>query len=167
MTIPTGYQLEIGPAEVSPLAEPNLVAMRDGTRLATEVYLPATSPARNAILIRLPYDKCGRYTFVPAIAEYLTARGFAVAAQDVPGKFRSQGSIESFIREASDGCDTLDWIASRPWTTGRVGMDGDSYYGFTQWAAASSRHPALRGHPHVLHDRDAHRPDGGLTSGRL
>ena len=48
------------------------------------------------------------------------------------------------INEASDGADTLDWIAGRPWSSGVVGMLGDSYYGFTQWAAAATGHPALQ-----------------------
>lgn len=43
-----------------------------------------------------------------------------------------------------DGYETIDWVARQTWCDGRVGMYGDSYYGFTQWAAAASGHPALR-----------------------
>ena len=64
--------------------------------------------------------------------------------QDVRGKFRSEGEREPFIHEVADGWDTLDWIEQQAWSTGSVGMVGDSYYGFTQWAAAASGHRALK-----------------------
>ena len=46
--------------------------------------------------------------------------------------------------EIEDGHDTLAWIAAQSWCDGRIGMWGDSYYGYTQWAAAASGHPALK-----------------------
>ncbi|WP_449280910.1 CocE/NonD family hydrolase [Leucobacter sp.] len=98
----------------------------------------------DTILIRLPYDKSGAYTFIPLIAEYFTARGYRVVAQDVRGKFRSEGDALLFVNEADDGYDTLEWITAQPWSNGRVAMWGDSYYGYTQWAAAASGHPALK-----------------------
>lgn len=64
--------------------------------------------------------------------------------QDVRGKFRSGGRTLPFLREPDDGYDTIDWISHQPWSDGAVGMFGDSYYGFTQWAAVASQHPALR-----------------------
>jgi predicted acyl esterase len=119
--------------------------MHDGVRLATDVYLPEpTGLPRPAILVRLPYDKSGRYTFLPEIAARLTAYGFTAVVQDVRGKFRSEGDRAPFVNEAADGAATLDWIVAQPWSNGVVGMMGDSYYGFTQWAAASTGHPALR-----------------------
>lgn len=135
----------IPPAEPDPRADAHRVRMRDGVALATDVYLPEPAGQRRpAVLIRLPYDKSGRYTFMPAIAGYLTAHGFAVAIQDVRGKFRSDGERFPFVHEAADGHDTLDWLVAQPWSDGTVGMIGDSYYGFTQWAAAATGHPALR-----------------------
>lgn len=119
--------------------------MRDGVRLATDVYLPEgdTSPG-DTVLIRLPYDKSGAYTFIPLIAEYFMERGYRVVAQDVRGKFRSEGEPLLFVNEAEDGYDTIDWVTRQRWSNGRVAMWGDSYYGYTQWAAASMAHPALR-----------------------
>lgn len=124
-------------------AEQVMVPMRDGVRLATDVYLPERIPAAT-ILVRLPYDKSGRFSFMSRIASRFLDRGYAVAVQDVRGKARSEGERVAFVHEASDGEDTLEWIVDRAWSTGVVGMFGDSYYGFTQWAAASRRHPALR-----------------------
>ncbi|MDF2581229.1 MAG: X-Pro dipeptidyl-peptidase [Microbacterium sp.] len=141
--------VHVGPAPVSPAARESCVRMRDGVRLATDVYLPGApaGPDDNpgdTVLIRLPYDKSGEYTFIPLIAEYFTARGYRVVAQDVRGKFRSEGDALLFVNEVDDGYDTIDWIVQQPWSNGRVAMWGDSYYGYTQWAAVASQHPALK-----------------------
>ncbi|QZY51697.1 CocE/NonD family hydrolase [Leucobacter tenebrionis] len=146
----TTQYLHLAPAPVSPLAREERVRTRDGVRLATDVYLPAGEGDRRdetpgyTILIRLPYDKSGEYTFIPLIAEYFMAHGYRVVAQDVRGKFRSEGEALLFVNEVRDGADTLDWIVQQPWSNGRVAMWGDSYYGYTQWAAAASGHTALK-----------------------
>lgn len=121
-----------------------MVRMRDGVRLATDVYLPAAPGRVPTVLVRLPYDKCGPFSFMPVVARHLTERGYAVVVQDVRGKVRSEGETFAFVAEARDAADTLEWIVSQPWSDGGVGMFGDSYYGFTQWAAVAAGHPALR-----------------------
>jgi putative CocE/NonD family hydrolase len=132
-----------------PFAEPDeradevMVAMRDGVRLATDVYLPTGHRRCPVVLVRLPYDKCSTFAFMPAVAGWLNDRGYALVAQDVRGKVRSGGETLAFAHEIADGYDTLDWICRQPWCDGPIGMFGDSYYGFTQWAAAASGHPAL------------------------
>lgn len=161
--------VRVGSAPVSPLAREEFVAMRDGIRLATDVYLPGgdDSPG-DTILIRLPYDKAGDYCNIPAIAEYFMRSGYRVVAQDVRGKFRSEGDALLFINEAYDGYDTIEWIVHQRWSNGRVAMWGDSYYGYTQWAALSTQHPALKaiaprvtgtqlGQPVIPHDDDVTR----------
>lgn len=149
----------LGPAPVSPLAREASVRMRDGVCLAADLYLPHVENADggaqgvgeawgdapgDTVLIRLPYDKSGAYTFIPQVARYFNAHGYRVVAQDVRGKFRSEGEALLFVHEADDGYDTIEWIVQQPWSNGRVAMWGDSYYGYTQWAAAASGHPALR-----------------------
>ena len=96
------------------------------------------------MLVRLPYDKNGRYCWMPQIARHFTDRGYVFLVQDVRGKFRSGGEVNAFVHEIDDGYDTLEWITGQPWSDGAVGMWGDSYYGFTQWTAVASGHPALR-----------------------
>ena len=59
------------------------------------------------------------------------------------GKFRSEGDAVLWVHEVDDGYDTIEWITTQRWSNGRVAMWGDSYYGFTQWAAVASQHPAL------------------------
>ncbi len=137
----------LAPAPLDPRAEQIMVPMRDGVRLATDVYLPDGGTGRGrspTVLVRLPYDKSGRYTFMPILAPYVNGRGYAFVVQDVRGKFRSEGETVPFVHEVQDGYDTLEWIARQAWSDGAVGMFGDSYYGFTQWAAVASAHPALR-----------------------
>ncbi|MFJ8027669.1 CocE/NonD family hydrolase [Streptomyces sp. NPDC096311] len=148
------------PAPVPGTATQVMVAMRDGVRLATDLYLPPDHDGRLPVaLVRLPYDKNSRYVFMDRIAAYLTARGYAVVVQDVRGKFRSEGETMPFVHEADDGHDTIDWIVRQKWSDGRVGMFGDSYYGATQWAAASAGHPALKAIAPRVTGADGIRPD--------
>jgi predicted acyl esterase len=132
------------PAPLDPSAEQVMVRMRDGVHLATDVYVPDGPGPHPVVLVRLPYDKCGRYTFMPLLAPHFTERGYAFVAQDVRGKYRSEGEVFPFVHEVDDGYDTIDWLAAQTWCDGTVGMFGDSYFGFTQWAAVASGHPALR-----------------------
>ena len=134
----------LGPAEVDPRAQQQTVPMRDGVSLAIDVYLPDGPGPWPAVLVRLPYDKNGRYCWMPFISRYFTERGYAFLPQDVRGKFRSGGETNAFMHEIEDGYDTIEWITQQPWADGAVGMWGDSYYGFTQWAAVASGHPALK-----------------------
>lgn len=135
----------IAAAPPDPRAVEDMVAMRDGVRLATDVYLVGDGAAAGpAILIRLPYDKSGEYTLMPATAAHMNGRGYHVVVQDVRGKFRSEGETVMFTHEAADGYDTIEWVVQQPWCDGAVAMWGDSYYGFTQFAAVSAAHPSLR-----------------------
>ena len=140
----------IPPAPESPLSFAARIRMRDGILLAGGCLLarragrrPTQAPG-DTILIRLPYDKSGVYTFIPQVAEYFMQHGYRVVAQDVRGKFRSEGDALLFVNEVDDGYDTIEWITQQSWSNGRVAMWGDSYYGYTQWAAAASGHPALK-----------------------
>ncbi|MCS7300816.1 MAG: CocE/NonD family hydrolase [Fimbriimonadales bacterium] len=83
--------------------------MRDGVRLATDVYLPASKPPYPTILIRTPYDK---NTLKP-IGEDGARRGYAVVIQDTRGRFASEGANLPFEGDGwwehrADGIDTLN-----------------------------------------------------------
>ena len=134
----------VGAAPLDARASEHMVPMRDGVRLATDVYLPDGAGPFPAVLVRLPYDKNGRYCWMPFLATHFIARGYAFVPQDVRGKFRSEGDPLAFVGEVPDGYDTIEWITQQPWSNGDVGMWGDSYYGFTQWAAVAAGHPALK-----------------------
>lgn len=120
------------------------VPMRDGVVLRANVYLPKAAGRWPAVVIRLPYGKDEPYCYMPAIGKFFARKGYACVVQDVRGKFGSGGSFEFFVNEGRDGYDTIGWIASQPWCDGRVGMYGESYYGYATWAAAMARHPNLK-----------------------
>lgn len=134
----------VTPEPVPPHVRQHVVRMRDGVLLATDVYGADLETPTPTVLARVPYDKNSRYVFFDKIAERFTARGYVLVVQDVRGKFRSQGQTLGWTGEVDDGYDTIEWITCQPWSDGIVGMFGDSYYGFTQWSAVSSQHPALR-----------------------
>jgi hypothetical protein len=82
-----------GPGAVDPRAKQHMVPMRDGVSLAIDVYLPEAAAPCAAVLVRLPYDKNGRYCWMPQIARHFTGRGYVLLVQDVRGKFRSGGEV--------------------------------------------------------------------------
>ena len=122
-----------------------MIPMRDQVRLATDVYLPEGEGPFPTVLTRLPYGKTEPYCYMPTIGAFYSSKGYACVVQDVRGKWGSQGLFDPNVgaTEIHDGHDTLEWIAAQEWSNGRVGMWGESYYGFTTYAGAVSRHPAL------------------------
>jgi uncharacterized protein len=142
-----------------------MVPMRDRTRLNTFVFLPeAGGPRWPVILHRTPYgiaaadaaDKtdCSK-AWLPSAAEpmrgsilrgwqRITAHGYAAVYQDTRGRHGSEGEDRVYADDASDGWDAIDWIAAEPWCNRMIGMSGSSAGATTTFAAASTRHPALR-----------------------
>jgi predicted acyl esterase len=120
------------------------ITMRDGVRLYANVYRPQAEGQFPVIVIRLPYGKDEYYCQMPAIGKFWANKGYAAVIQDVRGKFTSEGRFEPFESEVADGYDTVDWAAKQPWSDGNVGVMGESYYGYTTWAAAVSQHPNLK-----------------------
>ena len=118
-----------------------MVPMRDGVRLATDVYRPkGVTGALPTVLIRLPYDKAN-YRGATVPATFFASHGYAVVVQDVRGKFASEGQYRVYEGDMTDWSDTFDWIGTQPWSTGRVGTYGCSYLGEGQIIAAQQRHP--------------------------
>ena len=117
------------------------VAMRDGTRLSTNVFLPKTGGRFPTVLVRTPY---GKGNDLLESWRSFPERGYAVVVQDVRGRYQSSGSFGSMTQESDDGSDTLDWIARQDWSNGNVAMMGGSYLGMVQWRAALSRNPHLK-----------------------
>ena len=121
-----------------------MVPMRDGVRLATDVYLPngETTPPGPfpVILVRHPYGKHRS----AATAEFFTTHGYAAAIQDTRGRYDSEGEFYIYVNEGEDGYDAVEWIASQPWSNGNVGTYGGSYSAACQNALAALRPPHLR-----------------------
>lgn len=117
-----------------------LVPMRDGVRLATDVYLPVgAGKTLPTVFIRTPYGKTGgRHLYNPFVQ-----RGYALVIQDTRGREDSEGEFIPNYTETEDGDDSLNWIAAQSFSNGKVGMIGGSYLGYVQWAAGASGNPHL------------------------
>jgi putative CocE/NonD family hydrolase len=127
-----------------------MVAMRDGVRLATDVYLPATNGKAvlqrvPVILERTPYGKSGktRRHASEEIANLYASHGYAVVFQDCRGRGNSQGEYVKYLSDGQDGYDCCAWILKQPWSNGRIGTQGLSYGAHTTTALACLDAPGL------------------------
>lgn len=139
------------------------IAMRDGARLYTSVYLPKDQSRRYPILmLRTPYSAgpYGENAYRTDRFEswrHLAEAGFIFVFQDVRGRFMSEGEYvnvrphltdkgsEKDVDESSDTYDTIEWLINNlPNHNGRVGMWGISYPGFYAAMGAIDAHPALK-----------------------
>ncbi|REK03778.1 MAG: CocE/NonD family hydrolase [Acidobacteria bacterium] len=126
------------------------VPMRDGVRLATEVYLPRErSGPVPAVFWRTPYNFSRLAPSNPArpnarlkYALDAIRNGYAFVTQNERGKFFSEGDWEILGHPRTDGWDALDWIAAQPWSSGRVATLGCSSTAEWQMALAEMDHPA-------------------------
>jgi putative CocE/NonD family hydrolase len=148
------------PPPTGPFRQSLYVPVRDGTRLAMNVYRPAKDGApveepRPVIFSFTPYraryrDADGRRIERRQIAraddEALLEGGYVIAVADVRGKGASFGARRGFQdrTEALDGYDLVQWLAEQPWSNGRIGMYGCSYLGGTAVHVASTAPPALQ-----------------------
>jgi len=122
--------------------ERNVAArMRDGVELRADIYRPKADGKFPVLLVRTPYDKRGEAEF----GRQAAATGYILIAQDVRGRYASDGEWYTFKHESQDGYDTVEWAAALPYSDGRVGMFGGSYVGATQMLTAIAAPPHLAG----------------------
>jgi uncharacterized protein len=130
------------------------VTARDGTLLSADIYHPldwdqqsypgllAVSGYQKAVaglpvLPTYPFRETGPI-------EWYVKRGYVYVLADVRGTGESSGQwAMQGIDEQNDLYDMVEWIAGRPWCTGKIGMIGQSYYGLVQWLAAATQPPHL------------------------
>ncbi len=120
--------------------------MRDGTRLATDIYLPAAPGRYPVIMQRTPYGLRlghGCWASLSGGIAFWAQNGYVGVTQDARGTFRSEGTFHPIVQEQADGYDAVEWAAAQSWSNGRVGMIGSSYFGVTQWQAAVTSPPHL------------------------
>ncbi len=121
-----------------------MVAMRDGVKLATDVYLPEGEGPWPVLLSQTPYNK-DNFGLLSLDAR---RRGYAFVAQDIRGRFKSEGDdypvfSHSGWGEHQDGYDTVEWIARQKWSNGKIGTFGSSAGGIVQNMLSPSRPPHL------------------------
>ena len=125
-----------------------MVPMRDGVRLATDVYRPRNASGKVPIVwVRTPYNfnfwdvRNGGPSDMTAA---LTAvkRGYAYVVQNERGHFFSEGNYDILGAPITDGYDALSWMKAQSWSNGKVGTTGCSSTAEYQMAIASMGHPA-------------------------
>ncbi len=129
--------------ELADVQKKVMVPMRDGIRLATDVYLPKGADAGlPAIFWRTPYNfnELSKSRIELAIRALEGGYGFVI--QNERGKFFSEGEWEILGFPRTDGYDALDWISAQPWSNGKVGTIGCSSSAEWQLALAAMDHPA-------------------------
>ncbi|MEU7800508.1 CocE/NonD family hydrolase [Micromonospora arborensis] len=127
------------------------IPLADRTVLRGDVYRPDTDQPRPVLLGWSPYQKDLMPTGLPAPfnepgdVRHLARRGYVVAVVNARGTARSGGTLQPMLgaAEIDDLCEVIAWLATRPWSNGRVGMTGMSYFAISQLFAAARRPPAL------------------------
>ena len=128
------------------------ITVRDGTQVAAAVYAPADAGRYPALLAASPY----RYDNNPLPAgpqflwretgpiEFYVKSGYVYVHMDVRGSGKSGGEFE-FLgpNEQNDLYDVIEWIAQQPWSNGKVGGMGQSYFCMSQWWMGIVNPPAL------------------------
>ncbi len=133
-----------------------MIAMRDGTKLATDIYRPAGNPGPFPVLLeRTPYgkletNKADRSAADPVpkskpeVAAMFARAGYAYVLQDCRGRFKSEGVFTKYLDEGPDGVDTVQWLRAQSWCNGSIGTLGLSYCAHVQTAMASFTPPGLK-----------------------
>jgi putative CocE/NonD family hydrolase len=128
-----------------------LIPMDDGVKLGATVALPSKDgqnplPGRFPVVVGMtPYSRngvCGCYG-----PDFWATRGMVGAVVDVRGTGGSGGTLEDNFfspREARDSREAIEYLGTRPYSSGRVGMAGGSYVGITQFLAAEQQPPHLK-----------------------
>lgn len=125
-----------------------LMPMRDGIRLATDIYRPKGNEKVPIIFSRTPYQfntwvdgKLSTRTFEEAYNA--VSRGYAYVVQNERGRYFSEGEWDILGAPITDGYDAFTWMSSQPWSNGKIGLTGCSSTAEWQMAVASQNHPAL------------------------
>ena len=134
--------------EVAVIEQKVMVPMRDGVRLATDIFRPRVDEPVPIVLSRTPYNfnwwRDGQLTArTLERALDVVRRGYAYVVQNERGRFFSEGEWEILGVPLTDAWDSFDWLEDQPWSNGKVGTLGCSSTAEWQMAAASLDHRAL------------------------
>ncbi len=138
---PAAQEAELSAIAVSRLGV--MVPMRDGVALSTDIYTPKKPQAKQPVILwRTPYNEHKlRGSTLRYVLESVK-RGYTFIVQNERGRYFSQGQWEILGHPQTDGYDALTWIASQPWSNGKVGTLGCSSSAEWQLALAGMNHPA-------------------------
>ena len=126
-----------------------MVPMRDGTRMAADVYRPKDASKKyGTIFVRTPYN-FNYWDVRNRVPRAMTAeldavkRGYAFVNMNERGHFFSEGNYDILGPPLTDGYDAIKWITSQPWSNGKTGLIGCSSTAEWQMAVASTAPPGL------------------------
>ncbi len=126
-----------------------MVPMRDGKRMATDIYRPKdTSKKYPVIFVRTPYNfnfwdvRAGAPRSMTAELDAVK-RGYAYVEMNERGHFFSEGNYDILGAPLSDGTDAISWMSAQPWSNGKVGTIGCSSTAEWQLGVAAQGNPAL------------------------
>jgi hypothetical protein len=127
------------------------IPMKDGVRLAVNLYMPEGAKANDkfpVILEYLPYRK-DDWSLARDwnLHSYFVRRGYVTARVDIRGTGASEGNPpdrEYSDQEQQDGLEVIDWLSKQAWSNGNVGMMGISWGGFNAIQMALLHPPALK-----------------------
>jgi len=125
------------------------IPLRDGIKLSANIWRPKAPGKYPVVVMYTPYDSTSRW--VNGEAQYYATRGYAFAGIDIRGRYGSEGrsylywydTWQSGGFEGQDVQDVINWLGERPWSTGKVAMQGPSYLAMVQWMGAYLGSPYL------------------------
>jgi uncharacterized protein len=120
------------------------VEMRDGVKLATDIYRPADEKSYPILLMRTPYNKSDAQTMNFPHPRWFASKGYVVVIQDTRGRWKSEGEFSPLIDDGNDGIDTIEWAVNLPNVEQSVGLYGFSYVGMNQYVVAAQNSPYLK-----------------------
>jgi uncharacterized protein len=126
------------------------IAVRDGTKLAVDIYRPAQlgKPVDTPLPVIWMHSRFHRDTLVDIWPWYrqMVEYGYVIGLVDVRGTGASYGSFKApwSPEETQDAYDLTEWFAAQPWSNGKIGMFGFSYQATSQLMAASTKPPHLK-----------------------
>lgn len=133
--------------EIAIIDQKVMMPMRDGVRLATDIYRPKTQQPVPIIFSRTPYNfnayrdgelqERSLQTALEAVKH-----GYAYVVQNERGRFFSEGEWDILGTPLTDGYDAFTWMAAQPWSNQKIGTIGCSSTAEWQMAVASLNHPA-------------------------
>jgi uncharacterized protein len=134
-------------SEIAIIDQKVMVPMRDGIRLATDIYRPKTSEKVPILFSRTPYNFNSwgdgeQRTRTAERAYDAVKRGYAYVVQNERGRYYSEGEWDILGTPLTDGYDAFTWMIDQPWSNGKIGTLGCSSTAEWQMAVAALDHPS-------------------------
>ncbi|MET6990644.1 CocE/NonD family hydrolase [Sediminicola arcticus] len=133
--------------EIAIIDQKVMMPMRDGIRLATDIYRPKTTASVPIIFSRTPYNFNSwvdgeEKTRTAENAYEAVKRGYAYVVQNERGRYFSEGEWDILGVPLTDGYDAFSWMKDQPWSNGKIGTLGCSSTAEWQMAVAALDHPS-------------------------